>query len=99
MKTSATLTERIKRLKRNVGIEELIEHLGGKVQARSHGQWVPCTCPFHDDTNASASINTAKGRFRCHGCDVGGDLIDLAQKHLETEDLKEAVEWLERNLD
>ena len=30
-------------------------------------------CPFHEDRNASASVNPDENVFRCHTCDIGGD--------------------------
>lgn len=34
-------------------------------------------CPFHDDSEASASVNLDSNYFKCFGCDVSGDVIDL----------------------
>lgn len=38
-----------------------------------------CRCPFHDDKNPSAGIYFKNGawRFKCNGCGVGGDIIDI----------------------
>ncbi len=41
------------------------------------------TCPWHDDTNPSASIicdESGHWRIWCHVCDKGGDVFDLRQK-------------------
>lgn len=39
--------------------------------------WRPVRCPYHDDSTASASVNTDIGRFNCHACGVKGDVYDL----------------------
>lgn len=34
-------------------------------------------CPIHEDTNPSFSIYDDGKKFKCHGCESGGDCIDL----------------------
>lgn len=36
-------------------------------------------CPFHDDRKPSAGIYEEEGvwRYKCHGCGVGGDVLDI----------------------
>lgn len=38
-----------------------------------------CTCPFHDDRRPSAGVyrEGEVWRFKCHGCDWGGDVFDV----------------------
>lgn len=36
------------------------------------GGWQAMRCPFHDDRNASGSINPDIGFYRCHACQVHG---------------------------
>lgn len=88
---------RITDLKRRIDIEDLIVHLGGDNVGSSSG-WRPIRCCFHDDKSASASINTLIGRFNCHGCGIGGDIIDIAMHHLGTMQAKVALDWLEDEL-
>ena len=90
-------------LKERIGVDTLLEHLGAELPRFGGGfGWRAMRCPFHDDSQASASVNYSEGRFRCHACDVGGDIIDLARAELalpETpEGTREAVDWLEREL-
>lgn len=90
-------------LKERIPIDALLEHLGAVVPVSFIGVgWRAMRCPFHDDDQASASINIQLGKFRCHACDVGGDVVDLVRAELalpETpEGTIEAVEWLEREL-
>lgn len=39
--------------------------------------WRPVRCPYHDDSTASASVNTDLGAFTCHACGVKGDVYKL----------------------
>lgn len=85
-------------LKERIPIEELFTYLGGQMPARQStwSEWLPVQCVFHPDSTASASLNRQLGRFRCHGCDIGGDIIDLAKEELGVADTRMAIEWLER---
>ena len=87
----------VEQLKEEVNIVDLLEYLGADVGAGgSWNTWQAIRCPFHNDTVASASVNRQTGKFNCHGCDVGGDIIDLAKEELVTADFQFAREWLER---
>lgn len=37
-------------------------------------------CPFHDDTTASLSVGGIPERFKCFGCDAGGDVIEFVAR-------------------
>lgn len=39
-------------------------------------------CPFHEDRNPSAGLYQSgeNWKFKCHGCDVGGDVFDIVQR-------------------
>lgn len=52
-------------------------------------------CPFHADDTPSLFVNDEKdgGVFRCHGCGVGGDVLQWLQKR-EAITFKEALEKL-----
>lgn len=42
-------------------------------------------CPYHEDRHPSAGIYAGEDgayRFKCHGCDVGGDFLDLRARRL-----------------
>lgn len=52
--------------------------------------WASMRCPYHKDRDASASVNATLSKFRCHGCGVHGDALDLIQHH-EGVDFKQAV--------
>ena len=90
----------IDRLKEDITIDEVVEYLGGRKVSwgtyAHYDTWMPVTCPFHNDENASASMNRAKGRFKCHACDVSGDIVDLAREYLGDGGVRRAMDWLER---
>lgn len=52
---------------------------------RGYGD-VSIQCPVHDDSHASASVNTSKGLFNCFACGAKGSAFDLVM-------LKEGVEF------
>lgn len=85
--------QNIEAIKEKVAIEDLVEHLGGAVPRVNNG-WTKVSCPFHEDRTPSASLHSVDGRFHCHSCDTSGDVIDLAQKHLKTNEIEEAMAWL-----
>jgi DNA primase len=43
------------------------------------------SCPFHDDSEPSCSINKDKGIFRCFGCETSGNVLDFVC-HMEGND-------------
>ena len=45
-------------------------------------EWVSTLCPFHDDTNKSASVSFYRNAFHCFTCDARGDVISLI-KYME----------------
>lgn len=57
-------------------IEAVLEHYGADVVPDGHG-WRAMRCPFHDDRNASASVNVEEGVFTCHACGTGGDSLSV----------------------
>jgi DNA primase len=59
---------------------------------RSGTQWQGL-CPFHTEKTGSFYVNAEKGVYRCHGCQVGGDVITFIREK-EQLDFAGAVEWL-----
>lgn len=53
---------------------------GQGLRLTGSGEWRSARCPFHDDRNASFGIHVKTGRFRCHGCSIGGDIVDFHRK-------------------
>jgi DNA primase len=85
----------IDELKRRISMRMLLERYGAELPAGDG--WASMRCPFHLDNNPSSSVNLKDGKFRCHVCDVGGDIVDVValQEGLTT---REAMEWLRTNL-
>lgn len=43
-------------------------------------------CPFHDDSTASLSLDTEKGLWHCHACNVGGGLVGFEKAFSKCDD-------------
>jgi DNA primase len=101
------MTLTIARIKEEVTIDEVLAELGAELPYGGGGYgWVSMRCPFHDDTQASASINSEAGLFKCHACEAprangrSGDIIDVVMWELGTHSVPDAINWIrERFLD
>src|SRR5665647_1779771 len=62
-------------------IEDVIASSGVELHASGHG-YMGC-CPFHDDSTASMSVGGVPERFKCFGCDAGGDVIEYVSKRYD----------------
>jgi DNA primase len=48
---------------------------------KRRGEWATVLCPFHDDHEASLSVNLKEGHFKCFACGAkGGDVVDFVKK-------------------
>src|ERR1043166_2641396 len=62
-------------------IGPILEAFGGLPVVEGLG-WKPYRCPFHDDTDASASVNTQRQVFNCHAADCPkGSATQVLMKH------------------
>lgn len=91
----------IEELKDQIGMEEVLLHLGAEIQQIGWGDEAPVYCPFHPNRRTPAgSFNRLKQLYHCFGCEAGGDIIRVAQTHLGREgqpsSVNDACEWLER---
>lgn len=43
--------------------------------------WQSVRCPFHEDRQASGSVNLDEAVFVCHGCGCSGSAITVLMKH------------------
>lgn len=78
-------------IKEKVDIVDFISQftkIAGKTEKQSMA-----VCPFHDDTDASMSINPKKGFFYCHGCQATGTVVQFHQRYQGLE-FREAVDDL-----
>ncbi len=46
----------------------------------SHPDQWKALCPFHDDTNPSLKVNTAKNIFHCFACEAKGNVLDFVME-------------------
>ncbi len=74
-------------LKSRVSVESLVEQT---VTLRRRSASLVGLCPFHDDLNPSLVVWPDSGRWKCFGCQVGGDVISWAQAANRL-DFREAV--------
>ncbi len=72
-----------------------LEHLGVQVHG-GHG-WRKVRCPFHDDRSPSATVSGDGGAFKCHVCDVKGDVFSLVMAN-EGVDFIGAKQFIETEL-
>lgn len=83
--------------KQRVSMRDLLGRYGADIkglETKGHG-WVSIKCPFHPDSKPSASIHNTRDKFRCHQCDVAGDVIDVVST-VEGLTIREAIEWLNK---
>jgi hypothetical protein len=72
-KSKSFLTEETIDRARNHPMQDLVSSYGIKV---IRGTFL---CPFHNDTNPSASIHKKTNRFKCFSCGAGGDTIQFVR--------------------
>jgi hypothetical protein len=88
----------IERIKEELTIEDCLSHFGADVPAwRSRPFNIKCFLPGHEDVNPSMTIYPQEARTWCHGCQRGGDVLDITALMLNT-DIKGAVEYWSRRL-
>lgn len=86
----AIADEDIERLRSTVSVVDVV---GQFVQLRKVGRnWVGL-CPFHAENTPSFNVREETGRYKCFGCDKGGDVFTFVQEH-EHLDFVGAVEYL-----
>lgn len=59
-------------------IAAVLEHYGA--EAVPDGTNRAIRCPFHDDRQASGSVDTYKELFNCHACGMAGTAVTLIMK-------------------
>lgn len=76
-----------------IDIAAVLQYYGAGTVPVSH-RWASIRCPLHDDSTASASVNTEEGKFRCFACQVRGDGLDVIM-HAENIGFVEAKKFAE----
>lgn len=81
----------------DVSIEDIYRYYGGDLpRSGGWGDWVSVRCPWHNDTQASGSLNRKRNAYNCHACDVRGGPVDVVKTVEGFSTRKDAVEWIER---
>jgi len=75
-------------------IQQVLEHYGGSIYRERYG-WQKMRCPFHDDSHASATVNTEENAFNCFGCGIKGDTYSIIMQE-EGVEFVEAIKIAER---
>src|SRR5690606_6584935 len=57
-------------------------------------EWQKALCPFHGESNPSASISFRHNAFKCHACGAGGNAITIIMRE-EGMSYRQAVEYAE----
>lgn len=69
-------------------IEEVLERVdlvalvGRHVELKKSGRSFKGRCPFHEEKSASFYVTPELKRFKCFGCQAGGDAIAFTQRYL-----------------
>ena len=86
----AIVDEDIERIRSTVSIVEVVQQY---VALRKAGRnWVGL-CPFHAEKSGSFNVREETGRYKCFGCQAGGDIFRFVQE-IEHVDFVAAVEKL-----
>jgi hypothetical protein len=88
-------TDLVSRIKRTWSLVEVCE--SHKIKLAGSGRLRRAKCPFHDETEASFTIDLARGLWRCFGCGRHGDVVNLLAQ-LEGMTVQEAIRAMARRL-
>lgn len=84
------VAEDIERVRSSVSIVDVV---GQYVTLRRVGRNMSGLCPFHSEKSPSFSVREDTGRYKCFGCNAGGDVFTFIQE-IEHLDFVGAVEKL-----
>jgi DNA primase len=59
---------------------DIVDVITQRVALRRTGHEHVGLCPFHDDRHPSFSVSEHKQVYYCHGCQVGGDVVDFIMR-------------------
>ncbi len=54
--------------------------IGRTVKLRKSGAGLVGLCPFHEEKSPSFHVRDGVGRFKCFGCDAGGDVFEFLMR-------------------
>jgi len=61
---------------------DLVALVGRHVELKKSGKSFKGRCPFHQEKSASFYVTPELRRFKCFGCQAGGDAIAFVQRYL-----------------
>jgi DNA primase len=62
-----------------VSIEDVLSRYGFLDSLQQKGAQLVGHCPFHSESKASFKVTPERGIWKCFGCNLGGDVIDLVR--------------------
>ncbi|MGL4952132.1 MAG: DNA primase [Mycoplasma sp.] len=68
----------INQIRDNISIKDII---GNYLSLSKKGNNYWAICPFHDDKNASLSVNEQKKVYKCFSCNNGGDVFTFVKNY------------------
>ncbi len=71
----------------------IVQYIGQYIELQYDNKEWWGLCPFHDEKTPSFDVSEEKGTYYCHGCKVGGSVIDFASKFHKLS-LSQAIERL-----
>ena len=71
----------------------IVDVIGRVVTLKKAGSIYKGLCPFHKEKTPSFVVYETSQRYKCFGCNEGGDVISFVQKYYNL-DFREAVEML-----
>ena len=76
---------------------DLVALVSRHVELKKSGRSYKGRCPFHDEKSASFYVTPEMRRYKCFGCQVGGDAIAFVQRYLG-KSFTDAVQELAREV-
>src|SRR5918996_1147413 len=61
---------------------DLVQLISRHVELKKSGRSFKGKCPFHQEKSASFHVTPEIRRFKCFGCQAGGDAIAFVQRYL-----------------
>ena len=66
----------IQDIKQNLPLANVLQHYNLKQDKNNM-----LRCPFHEDNTASLQVSFSQNKYKCHGCDKKGDVIQFVQDY------------------
>lgn len=63
-------------IKQNLPLANVLQHYNLKQDKNNM-----LRCPFHEDNTASLQVSFSQNKYKCHGCDKKGDVIQFVQDY------------------